>query len=69
MALVTDGCTSYAIIGYVAVKWGAQEGAKVSFPLCFVCFVTLLELKKAWTTEFKARRARSESLTFLGQEK
>ena len=29
MAIVTDGCASYAIVGYVSVRWGAAEGAKV----------------------------------------
>ncbi|XP_066925332.1 SCO-spondin-like [Clytia hemisphaerica] len=31
MALVTDGCASYAIIGYVAVNWGSRDQAKAGY--------------------------------------
>ena len=29
MALVTDGCASYAILGYINIQWGISEGARV----------------------------------------
>ena len=29
MAIVTDGCASYAILGYIQVNWGNTEGARV----------------------------------------
>jgi len=29
LALVTDGCASYAILGYIQISWGSSEDARV----------------------------------------